>query len=67
MVVPEMEVPQLLAGYVEVYNPETGRTLRSLGHEPPIIPAMYVKPFVKGDAVNAVLAAAGYNFRRIAL
>ena len=26
-----------------------GRTLRTLGHEPRIIPALYVKPFVKGQ------------------
>src|ERR1700745_4206262 len=26
-----------------------GRTLRALGHEPRIIPAIYVKPFVKGQ------------------
>src|SRR6516162_8709469 len=25
------------------------RTLRALGHEPPIVPAIYVKPFVKGQ------------------
>ena len=25
------------------------RTLRALGHEPRIIPAIYVKPFVKGQ------------------
>jgi transposase len=39
------------------------RTLRSLGHEPRIVPAIYVKPFVKGQKndynyAEAIAAAA---------
>src|SRR4051794_12871512 len=47
------------------------RTLRALGHEPRIIPAIYVKPFVKGqkndynDAEAVAEAALRPNLRRM--
>ena len=48
------------------------RTLRTLGHEPRIIPALYVKPFVKGqkndynDAEAVAEAALRPNLRCVA-
>src|SRR6202045_2360022 len=47
------------------------RTLRALGHEPRIIPAIYVKPFVKGqkndynDAVAIAEASLRPNLRTV--
>ena len=47
------------------------RTLRALGHEPRIIPAIYVKPFVKGqkndynDAEAVAEAALRPNLRSV--
>jgi len=47
------------------------RTLRALGHEPQIIPAIYVKPFVKGqkndynDAEAVAEAALRPNLRAV--
>jgi transposase len=34
------------------------RTLRALGHEPRIVPAIYVKPFVKGQKNEAIVEVA---------
>ena len=45
------------------------RALRALGHEPRIIPAMYVKPFVKGQKndYNDAEAIAERRFARICI